>query len=68
MRIDRLRAEMGDELRERCIRKYGEDFASIYDGIRDGGAILDMYESLMFIEAIDEERRKMRNKTKWTQE
>lgn len=48
-----------DELRERCIQKYGEDFAVIYDGIRDNGAIMDMYESRMFIDAIDETRMEM---------
>ena len=51
--------KMTDELRDRCIQKYGEDFAVIYDGIRDGGAIMDMYESRMFIEAIEETRMEM---------
>ena len=45
-----------DELRDMCIQKYGDDFAMIYDGIRDGGVIMDMYESRMFIEAIEETR------------
>lgn len=40
-------SKMTDELRDRCIQKYGENFAVIYDGIRDGGAIMDMYESRM---------------------
>lgn len=48
-----------NELRDRCIQKYGEDFAVIYDGIRDGGAIMDMYESRMFIKAIEETRMEM---------
>lgn len=48
-----------DALRDRCIQKYGEDFAIIYDGIRDGGAIMDMYESRMFIDAIEETRMEM---------
>ena len=48
-----------DKLRDRCIQKYGEDFAVIYDGIRDNGAIMDMYESRMFIDAIEETRMEM---------
>ena len=55
-------SKMTDELRDMCIQKYGENFAVIYDGIRNGGAIMDMYESRMFMIAIEETRMEMEGK------
>ena len=46
-------------LRDRCVRRYGEEFGVIYDQICAGGAIMDMYESIIFLTMIENERKRM---------
>jgi hypothetical protein len=50
---------LSDELRDRCLKRYGEEFGEIYDQICAGGAILDMYESIIFLTMIENERKRM---------
>lgn len=50
---------LSDELRDRCLKRYGEEFGEIYDQIRAGGAIIDMYESIIFLTMIENERKRM---------
>lgn len=51
-------------LRDRCMRRYGEEFGEIYDQICAGGAIVDMYESIIFLKMIENERKRMESEVR----
>lgn len=42
------------DLRERCKKKYGNDFVNMYDTINSGGTIGGIEETIIFLRLIEE--------------
>ena len=50
---------MKDSLRERCVRKYGEDFGRAYDRINMGVPIGGFTETVIFLDCVNRVRKQM---------
>ena len=49
-------------LREECIKRYGEDFINLYDTINSGGTIGNFTETIIFLNMVESVKKELKDK------